>query len=55
MKVTGNKARVADGGKKIVQDITYSGNNGRQQTKVEITRDGRGGNPHITGIEKKSK
>jgi hypothetical protein len=50
-----NKAKMQDGGKKIVQDVIYSGNNGRQQTKVEITRDGRGGNPHVTGIEKKSK
>jgi hypothetical protein len=55
MKIIGNKAKIEDGGKKIVQDVTYSGNNGKQETKVEITRDGRGGNPHITGVEKKSK
>ncbi len=51
IKVTGNKARVV--GNKVVQDITYR--QGTQQTKVTVERNSSGGNPRVTGMEKKSK
>lgn len=53
MKITDNKARITNNGKKVVQDVTYS--NGKNQTRVTVEYNGSGKNPKITGIEKQSK
>jgi hypothetical protein len=53
MKITGNSAKVTNGGRNITQKTTYE--TPRNKTEVTIHRDRNGQNPHITGVDKKSK
>jgi hypothetical protein len=53
MKITGNSAKVTNGGRNITQKTTYE--TPRNRTEVTIQRDRNGQNPHITGVDKKTK